>query len=268
MIARWLLALLLLAPLWGATPPSPPLTLVTEDLPPLNYPDGDKISGIATEIVMATLDRAGLNAIPRVYPWARAIGMAEQQENVLIFSIARIPEREKRFQWIGPLFPFSESLYKLKKRKDIHLTTLKEAMQYQTGVIRGYAVHELLKREGFVDNIHLQLAKDQEQNLRKLFSGKTDLLVGSSLDLMWRLQHNPELGRYEDLERALYLEKSFSHVYMAFGLKTRPEMVEQLRHGFEQIQADGTLDKILSKYHYSESSPSDHAPLGESIKAN
>lgn len=259
MIVRWLLALLLLAPLCGAEPPSPPLTLVTEDLPPLNYPDGDKISGIATEIVMATLNKAGLNATPRIYPWARAISMAEQQENVLIFSIARIPEREKRFQWIGPLFPFSESLYKLKKRKDIHLTTLKEAMQYQTGVIRGYAVHELLKREGFVDNIHLQLAKDQEQNLRKLFSGKTDLLVGSSLDLRWRLQHTPELGRYEDLERALYLEQSFSHVYMAFGLKTRPAMVEQLRHSFEQIQADGTLDKILSKYHYTEASPSDHA---------
>lgn len=49
-------------------------------------------------------------------------------------------------------------------------------------MIRGYAVHEMLKREGFVDNRHLQLAKDQEQNLRKLFSGKTDLLVGSELD--------------------------------------------------------------------------------------
>lgn len=259
MIARWVLALLLLAPLWGAEPPSPPLTLVTEDLPPLNYSDGDKVSGIATEIVMATLDRVGLSATPRVYPWARAISMAEQQENVLIFCIARTPEREKRFQWIGPLFPFSESLYKLKTRKDIQLTTLNEAKQYQIGVIRGYAVHEMLKREGFVDNLHLQLAKDQEQNLRKLFSGKTDLLVGSSLDLMWRLQHTPELGRYDDIERALYLEKSFTHVYMAFGLKTRPEMVEKLRHGFEQIQADGTLDKILSKYHYTETSPSDHS---------
>ena len=122
---------------------------------------------------------------------ARAIGMAEQQENVLIFSIARIPEREKRFQWIGPLFPFSESLYKLKTRKDIQLTTLKEAMQYQTGVIRGYAVHELLKREGFADNIHLQLAKDQEQNLRKLFSGKTDLLarVPAAVDLEAHANH-------------------------------------------------------------------------------
>ena len=107
MIARWLLALLLLAPLWGATPPSPPLTLVTEDLPPLNYPDGDKISGIATEIVMATLDRAGLNAIPRVYPWARAIGMAEQQENVLIFSIARIPERKIDFSGLAPCSPLA-----------------------------------------------------------------------------------------------------------------------------------------------------------------
>lgn len=259
MTTRWLLPLLwLCSGLCAATtPPSPPLTLVTEELPPLNYTDGDKVSGIATEIVQATLQKAGLSATPRVYPWARAISMAEQQENVLIFSIARIPEREKRFQWIGPLFPFSESIYKLKRRQDIQLTTLEQAKQYQIGVIRGYAVHEMLKREGFVDNVHLQLAKDQEQNLRKLFAGKTELLVGSELDLRWRLQHHPELGRYEDLSCALYLEKSFSHVYMAFGPKTRPEMVEKLRHAFAQIQADGTLDQILSKYHYTEASPSD-----------
>lgn len=256
MNARILLPLiLLLTPLWGA---SPSLTVVTEDLPPLNYQDGDKISGIATEIVQATLQKAGLSAPPRVYPWARALSMTEQQENVLIYSIARIPEREQRFQWIGPLFPFSESLYKLKKRQDIQLTTLQEAKPYQIGVIRGYAVHEMLKREGYVDNVHLQLAKDQEQNLRKLFSGKTDLLVGSELDLRWRLQRHPELGRYEDLAYSLYLEKSYSHVYMAFGLKTRPEMVETVRHAFEQIQADGTLDQILGKYHNSETHPPAH----------
>lgn len=259
MKARWLLLLFwLCSGLCAATtPPSPPLTVVTEDLPPLNFQDGDKVSGIATEIVQATLQKAGLSAAPRIYPWARAINMAEQQENVLIYSIARIPEREARFQWIGPLFPYSDSLYKLKRRQDIQLTTLDQAKQYQIGVIRSYAVHEMLKREGFIDNVHLQLAKDQEQNLRKLFAGKTDLLVGSELDLRWRLQHNPDLGRYEDLSCALYLEKSFSHVYMAFGPKTRPEMVERVRHAFAQIQADGTLDQILSKYHDQEASPTD-----------
>lgn len=254
MSARWLLPLLLLlAPWWGAAAAA--LTLVTEDLPPLNFQDGDKVSGIATEIVLATLQQANLKATPRVYPWARAISMAEQQQNVLIYSIARIPEREARFQWIGPLFPFSESIYQLKRRTDIQLTTLEQAKQYQTGVIRGYAVHEMLKRDGFIDNVHLQLAKDQEQNLRKLFAGKIDLLVGSELDLRWRLQHNPELGRYEDLSCALYLEKSFTHVYMAFGLKTRPEMVETVRHAFEQIRANGTLDQILGKHHYTEVTP-------------
>lgn len=141
----------------------------------------------ATEIVVATLRKAGFATSPRVYPWARAISMAEQQENVLIYSIARIPEREQRFQWIGPLFPFSESIYKLKQRQDIQLATPAQAKAYQVGVIRGYAVHEMLKREGFVDNVNLQLAKDQEQNLRKLYSGKTDLLVGSAPDLRWRL---------------------------------------------------------------------------------
>lgn len=259
MKARWLLPLLLLlAPCWETLSAAPQLTVVTEYLPPLNYQDGDKVRGIATEIVAATLRIAGLDAVPRVYPWARAISMAEQQENVLIYCIARIPEREKRFQWIGPLFPFSESIYKLSRRQDIQLATLEQAKQYQIGVIRGYAVHEMLKREGFVDNVHLQLAKDQGQNLRKLFSGKTDLLVGSALDLRWRLQRHPEIGSFDDLSRALYLEKSFTHVYMAFGLKTRPEIVARIRHAFEQIQADGTLDQILGRYHYQESTPTDH----------
>lgn len=49
--------------------------------------------------------------------------------------------------------------------------------------------------------------------------------------------HHPDIGRFEDLTRALYLEKSFTHVYMAFGLKTRPlEMIETFRRAFAQIR--------------------------------
>lgn len=227
------------------------ITVVTEDIPPLNYLVGGRIEGISTEIVRAVLKRADIVGDIQVYPWARAIQMAESQANVLIYSIGRLRDREKRFKWIGPMYLFTESLYKLSSRRDITLEVLEDAKRYKVGVVHGYAVHELLKGKGFEDGLNLEPIASQEQNIRKLFANRIDLLVGSKVDVTWRINRDPTLGSLNDFEEALVLKDSFTELYMAFGLKTDDEIVHRVRGAFEQIRAEGVIEKILKKYNYS-----------------
>lgn len=79
------------------------ITAVTEDYPPYNYEENGKVTGLSTEIVKATLDEAEIKYSIKTYPWSRAIEMAENGENVLIFTITRNKERERNFKWVGPI---------------------------------------------------------------------------------------------------------------------------------------------------------------------
>ena len=73
------------------------LTVVTEDLYPYNYIENGELKGQATEIVVKVLKHAGIDYSIQVYPWARAYNLALNNKNVLIYSIVKIPSREKLF---------------------------------------------------------------------------------------------------------------------------------------------------------------------------
>jgi len=81
------------------------LDLYTENYPPFNIVSQDKlsISGIATDKVRELMRRSGDNYKLTVVPWARSVLLVQSRADSCMFSTARTPEREQRYQWVGPL---------------------------------------------------------------------------------------------------------------------------------------------------------------------
>jgi polar amino acid transport system substrate-binding protein len=77
--------------------------IVTENYPPYSYEQEGEITGISTDIVKCIMDESGLEYKIEVLPWARAYEMALNKDDVLIYSIMRIPEHETLFNWIALL---------------------------------------------------------------------------------------------------------------------------------------------------------------------
>ena len=76
--------------LLGALAHAGPVRVVTEETAYSYLQDG-KVSGPATKVVEATLQRAGLDGYQiGLYPWARAYDMALQEPDVLILSLIHI----------------------------------------------------------------------------------------------------------------------------------------------------------------------------------
>jgi len=94
-----------LAALLPVTVFAQPLELYTENYPPFNIVSEDKlaISGISTEKVRELMRRAGDNYQLSAVPWARSMQQAQNQGGSCMFSTARTPAREQRYQWVGPL---------------------------------------------------------------------------------------------------------------------------------------------------------------------
>ena len=93
----WRVGLFAWALLLPLSPWAQTVQVVTETTLFVFMQDG-KIAGPATEVVKKTLQLAGINDYRlNIYPWARAYDMALNEPNVLIYLVARTPERETRF---------------------------------------------------------------------------------------------------------------------------------------------------------------------------
>jgi len=223
------------------------ITVATEESPPLNFTKDGKVQGPATALVEATLKAAKLDFKVDVYPWARAMAMATEQPNVLIFSLGRTAEREPNFKWVGEITPFRYSLYKLKKRADIKLTKLDDAKKYSVGVVRDDVLAKHLLGKGFTagSTQGLQEVNSNDLNLQKLEAGRIDMFPISEAALELRCEKNKiDCSQFEP---AIELEL-VNHLYMAYSKATPDDVVERTRTAYKGLAKDGTVKKLLAKY--------------------
>lgn len=214
------------------------LTVITTTWAPYNMEENGKVTGIGTEVVQATLEKAGIRAEINIYPWARAYKMASEKPNTMIYTIIKLPGRESLFKWVGPIIPVKSVLHKIKKRTDIVLNSLEDAKKYKIGTTRNSAGHQFLLKQGFEDEKHVESVNSNEMSIRKLFSERVDL------NFMYEAKR---LGfSYSDIEHAWVLFEN--EAYIAFSQSTSDEVVERFRTAFDQVKAAGTVDTIIGNY--------------------
>nr|WP_315182835.1 transporter substrate-binding domain-containing protein [uncultured Albidiferax sp.] len=232
-----LLAAALLAPLgpWAQT-----VQVVTETSPFVFLQDG-KIAGPATEVLEKTLQLAGIPDYRlNLYPWARAYDMALNEPNVLIYLVARTPEREAKFQWVGEFMQTRYHLYKLRYRADIQARTLDAARNYTIGVMRDDLRHQYLQQQGFQ---RLVVSAQTTENFAQLVNRKVDLVPLSESGAEAQC-HN---ARFDcaGLEKVLPLTSLTTGLYMAYSLGTAPALVQRTQAAFKQLKANGTVQRAM-----------------------
>ena len=95
------------------------------------------------------LAEAGYTSSLDVLPWARAYAIATSQANTLIFSIARTPQREEQFYWIGTLMDLQYYFYGLSKNFAQTPQQLNDYKNLRVGAILDSATHQYLTQQGF-----------------------------------------------------------------------------------------------------------------------
>jgi len=217
----------------GALAAAAPLRVVLELSPPHQTMVDGEVAGLTTALVKDILSHAKLDAPFEVYPWARAYKIAATTPNVMIYNMARTPEREGLFQWIGPIGAYRLGLVKLKKRHDIQINKLDDARTFITAVQRDDYAADYMLQQGFVVGKTLQLEPDISQSWFMLAHGKVDLLIDDphSIDVMLQ-QHN--LGR-EDIEFVYFIQALAQHTWLAVNKNSDAALVERLKAAHRQV---------------------------------
>lgn len=225
----------------------PPLTIVTEHLPPLQIvKDGVATHGMSVEIVKALLAITQEKATIQGLNWARAYKMAKDRENVMIFSITRNHIREKQFHWVGMIQRLDSHLWRLKSRTDIQINNLEQAKNYTIAVPKGDIQHQILADKGFNEQEHLFVVSRYSQSLNMLLLNRVDLIIGNTMVLKDKL--SPLGHHFSQLEPVLEIRNNIGDIYIAFSLKTPMEQVKKYQKALNIIKSNGVHRSIINKY--------------------
>jgi polar amino acid transport system substrate-binding protein len=231
-----------------AAPAGSALRIVTEELPPYNMTEDGRVTGMSTEVVQAVLNEIGLEAAIQPMPWARAYELALNDSNVLIYSIARTPAREKLFHWVGAIAPTQWYIFSMAERP-IKLNSLNDARSHQIATVNQDVGEQYLISKGFRIGEELQSSTRYEHNYRKLKVDHVELWISNELNAMYLTRKNGE-DPQKVLIRSLPLPDLTSQegLSMAFSRNTPIQTVEKFRLGLETIRRNGIYDAIMRKW--------------------
>ncbi|MDZ5432277.1 ABC transporter substrate-binding protein [Pseudomonas fluorescens] len=229
----------------AADNPDTDMVLLTENFPPYNmakngknFAQDENISGIATDIVREIFKRADITySLTLRFPWERIYKLTLEKPGYGVFVMARLPDREKLFKWVGPIGP-DDWIMLAKADSKITLETLNDARKYKIGAYKGDAIAETLAKQGLNPIVVL---RDQD-NAKKLVNGQIDLWATGD-----------PAGRYlarQDGVTGLktVLRFNSAELYLALNKDVPDETIAKLQAALDQLRKEGVVDDIMARY--------------------
>lgn len=245
----------LLIPLSIATDQAAPaknLVYITEQFPPFSYQEDGKLEGISVDLLEkmlshmnATLNRSEI----KLLPWAQGYQMALQDNNTVLFSTGRIPEREALFKWVGPVSPIKVVLF-APKEKNIKINSPGDLGALKIGIVKDSAEEPLVIKAG-ANPDNLIVRNNTNELLDMLKAGAIDAWAYPDLVGIW-LADKAGLNASE-YEIVYELEKE-TPLYYAFNRNTSDLTVQASQQALNQTkkgkEADGISDFETVLYRY------------------
>jgi polar amino acid transport system substrate-binding protein len=199
-------------------------------------------SGLACELMAEMARRVGHSGKIQLYPLARALMMAITTPGTLVAPVARIPAREKQYQWQVPILE-DEFVVVANKDARVDISSLEAVRKLALGVVHDGAGARLAEAAKF-DRVSL-VAHD-DTNARKLSVGRIDAWL-SSWNGILSAQRNAGL-RADALRRGVVVMRV--KIYLASSPELDPALMADWRVALDAMMRDGTYDRLLKKYQY------------------
>ena len=215
------------------------MKIFTEDSPPANYLEKGRLKGLSVDIVREILSRLNIPARIQVVPWARGYTMALTQPNVALFSTTRLPQREKLFKWVGPLYHQTWGFY---ARRDSAITI--NSLEQAKTVTRIGTYHKDAKEQYLLANNFRNLVSTNKNlsNIRHLMEGSIDLWVSSDFNMPYLAQ---QAGVNPDRLKLVFPFKRVQN-YIAFSNKSPDALVALWQQALDELKDDGTYDRLCN----------------------
>lgn len=221
------------------------LTVLLQDLPPYSMRDPEgRPQGYAVELVQQLCARTRLHCSYEFSSWQRILMRARVEADLLIPAVVRLPERERDYHWVGQTTVRHGALYRLKRRDDVRLNSLRQLGSYRIAVVKDDVSERELLALGPQVSAQLDRSADYGTMLRRFFAGRTELVAlnqSMAPGMLRQFGHRPD-------EVELLLRFSESRPSIALSLASEPALLLRLQQSWEAMRRDGTVAAIAARH--------------------
>ena len=239
----------------------PDLNILTEEYPLFNYLDDGNLKGISVDILESAFHHRGLNITResfQVVPWKEGYEKTLVRNNTVLFTTAKIPEREKLFLWAGPIVSDTKVLYGIAKNES-PLTP--DIRSYRIVAIQNDSGIGMAESAGATPE-QITVVSSQEEAIRMVENGTAD--VWSYGELSGREMIN----RYaDDPEKfSSFMDIGSTDEYFAFNKDTDPALVAALNNSISDMKNNRSetgaseYEQIIYRYQPVECGESEISP--------
>jgi len=207
------------------------IKVASTEWPPYVYLENGKIQGSAYKISTDILKRVGISFKFQLQPWKRVYHRGLNEDNFLICGLGRTTNREKLFQWIGPLTNGLDIYFYKRKSTHLQIKNVDNAKNFKIGVVRGGYAQDYLFHNGFKPKRILdvtnpgQLWEILEKNRLPFILLPTNM---EPLDL-----------ENSHFERAMFAFRVTD--YLAASKQTPRDLIEKLKSAYNDLKKEGKI---------------------------
>ncbi|HWQ64481.1 MAG TPA: transporter substrate-binding domain-containing protein, partial [Methanospirillum sp.] len=237
------------------------LLILTEEYPPFNYMENGDLKGISVDILESAFNHMDLE-IPRetfrIVPWVEGYNTTLTRNNTLLFTTARIPQREDQFLWAGPIISDTKVLWGIAQNdsplvQDIHSYRI-VAIQDDSGI-------GMAENAGTTPD-QITKVSSPEQAIRMVENGTADVWSYGEMS------GQTMINRYaDDPDRfSSFMNIGVTDEYFAFNKNTDPGFVTALNNTIAGMKTNRSetgsseYEQIIYKYQPVECGESEITP--------
>ena len=199
--------------------------------------------GMAVEYINEIFNRIGVKSETIIYPYERCLAQMKSGERDMILMAKKTPEREQYMVYSDVAATDPQLLYfSTEHMNDLEWNEWKDLKQYTIGGVQGFNYGDLenaVKEFG----IKTEFTATDNQNIKKLLSGRIDAVILSRSTANYYMEQNPETkGKLKAAKRVI----ADAEYYFALSKKgNAAKYVSQINEKIREMKNDGTADKIL-----------------------
>lgn len=107
--------------------------------------------------------------------------------------------------------------------------------------------HQYLADQGFTSPKHLDVVSSNEQTLKMLMRGRSDLIVANKLVLAHLVKKlKMDASQFIQIKT---VNIHMGNLYAAFGSNSDDKLVKRVSQGLQQIKDNGTYDKLIDQWY-------------------
>lgn len=231
---------------WGAgSAGAAELRLLAAELPPYTFhvppptvSEYGEPRGAVYDVVRGMARRIGHSGAIEFMPWTRAQEIAQHEPNAGILALTRTPEREPSHSWIARIVVDDLVLV---GGAGVDVSDLDKVKDRPVGVLRRSGAEALLRERGFT---RIVPAGEEWINAQKMRDRLIDAWVAPRLMVLYGYREVG--GDVAALNIGQIVRRS--EIFLAGSRNLSAAEIDRWRKAFEALQADGTVDRIMTRY--------------------